>query len=348
MTYFNKKEDVYHMELTPYGRYLLSIGKLNFKSYAFFDDDIVYNLQKIAAVVNPTENFALQEKQNETKTRIQSETPYMKPNGNYYSVESNYNTMESPEVFLDSERREVKFESFHYLKESIGDHEYKNKKNTNWKIDFLNNEMTYFSSSISHHVSGGQISHIPQVYLDLEYVTRRDNVSNNQSSLGTSGLDNINFSRIFGDGSYVNVLEEDVIIQIQELNSEYLSKNFKVEVFIEEEFNDPRFGSYKNYKPLLFKNQPRKIVNGLAVTDEQFEQEGREHLEIIIDKDYVEYYFELNVDSEIAAEEICALIEQAKERNFYISDDFRCEDITDVSDLDIYQSDIGPDDLEEC
>ena len=38
MTYFNKKEDVYHIELTPHGRYLLSIGKLNFKSYAFFDD----------------------------------------------------------------------------------------------------------------------------------------------------------------------------------------------------------------------------------------------------------------------------------------------------------------------
>ena len=39
MSFFNKKEEVYHIELTPYGRYLLSIGKLKPHHYRFFDDE---------------------------------------------------------------------------------------------------------------------------------------------------------------------------------------------------------------------------------------------------------------------------------------------------------------------
>ena len=40
MTFFNKKEEVFQIELTPYGRYLLSIGKLMPHHYKFFDDDV--------------------------------------------------------------------------------------------------------------------------------------------------------------------------------------------------------------------------------------------------------------------------------------------------------------------
>ena len=43
MTFFNKKEDVFHIELTPHGRYLMSIGKLKPHHYKFFDDDFLGN-----------------------------------------------------------------------------------------------------------------------------------------------------------------------------------------------------------------------------------------------------------------------------------------------------------------
>ena len=42
MSFFNKKEDVLHIELTPLGRHLLSLGKLKPYSYKFFDDDVLY------------------------------------------------------------------------------------------------------------------------------------------------------------------------------------------------------------------------------------------------------------------------------------------------------------------
>jgi hypothetical protein len=48
MTFFDKKQDVLKIELTPYGRSLLSNGKLMPKYYAFFDDDIIYDIDYVA------------------------------------------------------------------------------------------------------------------------------------------------------------------------------------------------------------------------------------------------------------------------------------------------------------
>ena len=43
MTFFNKKEEVIDIELTAYGKYLLSKGKFSPQFYAFSDDEIVYD-----------------------------------------------------------------------------------------------------------------------------------------------------------------------------------------------------------------------------------------------------------------------------------------------------------------
>ena len=43
MEFFNKKEDVMDLELTPYGEYLLSQGDFKPEFYAFFDDEVLYD-----------------------------------------------------------------------------------------------------------------------------------------------------------------------------------------------------------------------------------------------------------------------------------------------------------------
>ena len=42
MGFFNRKEEVIDLQLTPHGKYLLSKGKLKPAYYAFFDDDIFF------------------------------------------------------------------------------------------------------------------------------------------------------------------------------------------------------------------------------------------------------------------------------------------------------------------
>jgi len=43
MEFLNKKEDVIEIQLTQYGKHLLSLGKFKPDHYAFFDDDIIYD-----------------------------------------------------------------------------------------------------------------------------------------------------------------------------------------------------------------------------------------------------------------------------------------------------------------
>ena len=43
MTFLDKKEQVLDIQLTQYGKYLLSKGKLKPVYYSFFDDDVLYD-----------------------------------------------------------------------------------------------------------------------------------------------------------------------------------------------------------------------------------------------------------------------------------------------------------------
>ena len=66
MSYLDPKEQVIDLKLTSYGKYLLSIGKLNPVFYAFYDDDVVYDANYAGVST---------EAQSEIEPRIQEETP---------------------------------------------------------------------------------------------------------------------------------------------------------------------------------------------------------------------------------------------------------------------------------
>ena len=69
MEFFNKKEDVIDLELTPYGEYLLLKGKFKPDQYAFFDDEILYD--------SKCTDVDSEEAQNDIKDRIK-EVPRLK------------------------------------------------------------------------------------------------------------------------------------------------------------------------------------------------------------------------------------------------------------------------------
>ncbi len=69
MAFFNKKQEVLDIQLTPYGEDLLSRGKFKPEYYAFFDDDILYDA---------TGSAGIKEHQNDVEPRIQDETPKSK------------------------------------------------------------------------------------------------------------------------------------------------------------------------------------------------------------------------------------------------------------------------------
>ena len=65
--FINKKEQVFDIQLTPYGRHLMSLGTFEPRYYAFFDDNVIYD-----------GNYAgITESQNEIGQRIKKDTQYM-------------------------------------------------------------------------------------------------------------------------------------------------------------------------------------------------------------------------------------------------------------------------------
>ena len=68
MEFFNKKEEVLEVKLTNYGKDRLAAGQLNPTYYAFFDDDILYDVS----------GSGYTEDQNLAESRIQSDTPKIK------------------------------------------------------------------------------------------------------------------------------------------------------------------------------------------------------------------------------------------------------------------------------
>ena len=77
--FFDKKEEVINIELTQYGKHLLSRGKFRPHYYAFYDDDVLYD----------TQYAGYSENQNEAQLRILDHTPTMKPQGYRTGIEEN-------------------------------------------------------------------------------------------------------------------------------------------------------------------------------------------------------------------------------------------------------------------
>ena len=76
MEFFNKKEEVIDLQLTQYGKYLLSQGSLKPVYYAFYDEGIVYD-----------SNYAgFAEMQNNAKDRIQNDSPNIKTFHNFDQI----------------------------------------------------------------------------------------------------------------------------------------------------------------------------------------------------------------------------------------------------------------------
>ncbi len=77
MEFFDRKEEVLDVQLTQYGKYLLSIGKLNPSYYAFFDSDIDYDTQYQGDPPAPGNTPGPSENQKDTEDRLK-ETPRIK------------------------------------------------------------------------------------------------------------------------------------------------------------------------------------------------------------------------------------------------------------------------------
>ena len=271
MEFFNKKEEVLDFKLTEYGKYLLAIGRLSPSYYAFFDDDILYDVSGSGMVETPSQ----------AEGRIQSETPSIKVIPTRTSAEERVNSFvqqvtellgpnsdpaDKVDIFSQVEAFEDKGKiNSHPIGRSSLDSRYYPA----WAIELLSHAQ--ISSSVAYLNDQGRIENTPQVNIDIDYKMFFSAPGSPQSSTGTGGVEIQNIG--LNDSSlFLSVENNYLMLEIMEKNTDFEKENFEIEIF--------NSGSYTPDSATQFM-APLPIENDLNIPGN------------------IEYYFNVMVDEEI-------------------------------------------------
>ena len=364
MTFFDKKEEVLDIQLTQFGKQLLSMGKFKPAYYAFFDDDILYDSE----FGGTDENRAL------AGERIRNETPSTKVQYVYSGIETNFEKAKQL-IRMDreplSQQLQPTVEKHYALSAPLGNSSLSEENSPAWNISFLKGEI----SGTVEYKSGqhGRLK-IPQITAETvkyyHYPIINDNVLSEQESLDFGDFtgdaatleppiltdelsnkelgDNLgSVSSIFEDGSSIAIENDFILISVDEQNTDLLKENFDIEVFVEE--TDPKTGQ-EVYTQLFFEKKCKLVDENNILLD----QEDLQPTSFLInDPSFVNHYFHVYVDEEIEKDVLCGLVPPRERESLFPANFFDCEDVKNIVDEDItiaeelYKSDVIPEDIDE-
>jgi hypothetical protein len=321
MEFFNKKEEVLDLQLTQYGKYLLSIGKLNPAYYTLHDDNVIYDRQ--------FSNSSSAELQNEARVRIQSDTPILKTQYNFVSLDS----MQSKDSDFQDDKERTGVMSRPLATSNLG-----SDKLPSWNINTLGG--VFLTGSITSVITSSAtafVQEIPQIGAEITYYispvmmdgtfTEGEIEEVDQGFADgipqdiLEGIDITFETEVLEDGSFFSIDKDSLILQIVEDNAPMGNDNFEVEVFEVKTIDDGATSVTTELIPMVFKKEPILIVNDILV--EAVEEDGVE-----IDSTFVEYYFDLELDGEISSDIMCSKLTDAdKDIYKYAFKEFSCPDV---------------------
>jgi hypothetical protein len=341
MNFFNQKDEVIDIELTQYGKRMLSLGHFKPSHYAFYDKDILYNSEcGIGA-----------EDQNDAEARIKTGTPRLKPQYNFIGAETQFLEMrdiiQHGDKFTDKEKKEKLQDTentFFAIDRAIDTTKLKAPYQPAWKMNFYSQNLTAASLMITGSSSAPKS--IPQLDSTITYTTfvvTSLEASNLQPGSSLVALESGDFAVhgdlpitpyatgdethvVFDDDSAVVVKDDFLLVGIEEEHTNFLKDNFEIEVFKVEEY-------YPNKKYRSARIKKEKLIP-LKFNDEEDEP-------FQDDPSYVNYFFDILLDSDIPTNVLCSLVPEYTKKNLYLKDIFNCDDLekTDSQYGDIYDDD---------
>lgn len=317
MSFLNSKEEVLDIQLTPYGRFLYSQGKLKPTYYAFFDDDVIYDNQYTSVI----------ESQNSIEPRIQEETPYTMCLANNFPAETNLRKS------FDLLNPSIDNQLFTFTK-ILGTSDLDFNYSPSWDVKFIKGNINNFNLTFTG--SNQQSINIPQINTSVVYETSInkalvnrtddripiteeeliaaelgsgmvDDTTTNLESIIQKARENNNYNTFnlsgrFEDGTAVLVEEKSVIIDISEKNTQLINDMYEIEVF---RYDKDSSGNDVLTK-LFFKHKNPSVVNNILLDDQ-------EQNDIEITREFVEYYFNVFVDNEIDNQTVCDFIQPTQQ-----------------------------------
>jgi len=349
--FFNKKEQVIDVQLTQYGKYLLSNGKFKPVYYAFFDDGILYD---------PKYAYGPQA-QKDIQKRIKTDTPQLEGQYNFRGVESEVRKVNKlirsqeeweKRYYEDLSLRppETTTDKQYALQSMIGSSDFNSTYAPAWDVKLLIGTISSSATTTSWtKEQTGSAIHVPQITTeDFLYQTTIKKVLPNQEIEDKD-------SDIYGD-EYIDVFsyQDGLLLDIGEENIEFEKEGYEIEIYeIEnEKICNGKGGTRQILTPLYFVKYPDRIKDGILLDEEsylsQIEIPGISDSKL--DSSYVEYFLEIDVDHEIDKNILCPLAND-QTLGIYSTRFIDCEEFEKQREIDarnIYNTDITEEELKDC
>lgn len=346
MEFFDPKEDVLDITITPYGKWLLSKGRFKPAYYQFFDGDIIYD-----------GNFAsFNDRQSDLNARIK-EVPRTKAQPTFSGRETQ--NKKNIELVRSGQEKDIfssKFlptaEKFYSLSAPLGSGYVGTGSIPAWDIKVLKGEISGAVAFITGSLFPTSI--IPKIILNpVEYKTfvNKDGVGERETEIGfqdkgTVGINtDLNFAnKRFDDGTFIQVVDDYILLDIKEENVDLKKENFEIEVFLVDKDTSFDGINQESLIPLYFEKKKTNIVNNILIDDQNMSQGDTD-----LDPSFVSHFFNVFVDHEINPDILCQNLSEDERRSLGTEFTLDCEDLTletlttPKSTSDVTESDIEKD-----
>ena len=329
MTFFDPKEDVIDVEITQFGKFLLSKGKWDPIYYAFFDDDIIYDSQY----------GGVTEGQNDIQARI---TGSARTRDQYVfsGIETEISKLMQVEMNpgacseAASEMQKISIQATddreYALSYPLGRSDTGNQNNPAWAITFFKGEL---SSSIPYSTSSlGVVPRVQMFADDVKFYTEARNkltedpgfVCDEETDFEVEGTlvqvgessdsqvdpsDLVFANKVYDDGSYIDIKEDYLLLEMLEKNTPFEEDNIDIEVFLYEDNIDT---GREVLTPLRFMKKKQAVVDGILLDDDDERNQQADPT-----PDCVEYFFNVRVDNEIPLEVLCRAVKERTDLGLY-------------------------------
>jgi len=372
MKFMDKKEDVLDLQLTPWGEYLLSLGKLKPAYYSFHDNNVLYDSRKAPGLAATATK--------DIQKRIQDDTPQLRTQAVFKSSETyttDYYLLASDEgadlegvkfdtgtfapgpeaaspagVELTTRFGEtVKYSTFsatpqkvpyYCMSDVLGKTDNLTKNNASWKIYYLNGELT--GSSNATTVSSQPTTNIPQLSSSVEYTISLIDDPKFKSDFELSVQ--------FPDGKTLDIRPDYLLLSIEEDGSKYINDKFEIEVF---EVEDLSLGDYVSHnvgetsgtarsrteerlRKIYFNKKVEVVEDNLLLEDEQINAKIRATKGSYPSDLLTSTYFDILVDEEIDESVLIKSLEFMKSKGFYVDTGIESGTTTEIALVDIYET----------
>ena len=374
MRFMDKKEEVLDLQLTPWGEYLLSLGKFKPAYYSFHDNNVLYDSRRFG--VNAVGGTGWATATRDIQKRVQDETPQPRTQTVFRSSETYTTTVRIPEHLMEPTPEEVAFAEmigldpdmyltdyapratfidestfsatpqkvpYYCMSDVLGKTDKLTKERAAWKVYYLNGELT--GSTAATTTQAEPTTLIPQLSSSVEYTISLIDDPKFKSDFELAVQ--------FPDGKTLDIRPDYMLLSFEEDSSRYVNDKFELEVF---EVEDLSLGDYQTFAPgetspttnsrseerlrkIYFTKKVEVVENNLLLEDSEINARARQAEGQYPSDSLTSTYFDILADNEIEESVLRNSLDFMKSKGFYVDVGLTGAGTTGIALVDIYETD---------